>query len=115
MNWTGFENYHTRTSVENKSVIVPIRPSQYPSEDKAMPVVPQNVFLRPCRVKIKMAFPIRPGFAITVDKAQGQTLDRVVVALSCREHQISNFTYACVYVAMSRVRESKRILLSIMS
>jgi hypothetical protein len=60
------------------------------------------------------AFPLQAGFAITVDKAQGQTLDRVIlVALSKREMRLVNFTYACFYVAMSRVRKRQhlRILL----
>ena len=72
-----------------------------------------NVLVGPSRVSLKETFPIRGAFAITVDKAQGQTLERVILALSRREHQLSNFTYACLYVGNSRVKKSEhlRILL----
>ena len=62
---------------------------------------------------IKNHFPITCGFAITVDKVQGQTLDRVIVTLSERDYRLMNFTYSCFYVGMSRVKKRKhlRILL----
>ena len=46
-------------------------------------------------------------------KAQGQTLQRVIVALSERELRLVNFTYSCVNVAFTRVKEAQhlRILL----
>ena len=59
-------------------------------------------------------FPIQLGFAMTVKKAQGKTLECVIVALSERNMTLTNFHYSCLYVAMSCVREARhlRIILS---
>ena len=43
----------------------------------------QPLFLcTPSRVVITPHFPIQLGFAMTVEKAQGQTIEHVIVALS---------------------------------
>lgn len=64
------------------------------------------------RVKVRPRFPLEPGFAITVNKAQGQTLDKVIVALSERPHSASvQFSYSGLYVALSRVRRRSDIRL----
>ena len=57
---------------------------------------------------------MQPAFAMTVDKAQGQTIERVIVALSKRKLGITDFQYVCLYVAMSRVKMGQhlRILLT---
>ena len=49
-------------------------------------------------------FPIRPCFAMSTNKAQGQTLDFVGICLP--DHV---FTYGQLYVAFSRVRNSKSV------
>ena len=78
------------------------------------PIHPPTLLRTPSKLVIVPHFPIQLAFAITVEKAQGQTLERVIVALSERNMTITNFRYSCLYVAMSRVREAKhlRILLS---
>ena len=94
-------------------VVFPIKQrSTYPIQ-KPTYIVPANLLIEPCSVVIKNHFPITCGFAITVDKVQGQTLDRVIVTLSERDYRLMNFTYSCFYVGMSRVKKRKhlRILL----
>ena len=54
-------------------------------------------------------FPIQLGFAMTVEKAQGQTLECVIVALSECNITLTNFRYSCLYVAMSRVHEARQL------
>ena len=53
----------------------------------------------------RLQFPIRPSFCITINKAQGQTLDFVSIWLG-DEHV---FTHGQLYVALSRVSELKNI------
>jgi hypothetical protein len=67
----------------------------------------------PCRVTIKQHFPIDLGFVITVNRSQGQTLGKVILAISQRSCKQCNFKYAGIYVAFSRVkqREDIRLLL----
>ena len=99
---------------EPDSVIYPIQNSTKTLLEKPIYVVPKSLLIAPCRVTIKNFFPIHCGFAITVDKAQGQTFDRVIVTLSERDHKLMNFTYSCVYVGMSRVRESQHLRILLM-
>ena len=47
---------------------------------------------------------------MTVNKAQGQTLDRMIVAISHRPGNI-NFSYEAINVALTRVRDSKNMRL----
>ena len=105
------------TVVENE-VVLTIRPwigeNGRASKEKDVPLHSPCSACLPSKVSILTYFPLQPRFAITVDKAQGQTLDRVIVALSKRELQLVNFTYPCLYVAFTRVRrgEHLQILLS---
>jgi hypothetical protein len=57
---------------------------------------------------------LEPAFAVVVDKAQGQTIKRVIVALSDRRGRKCQMNYESVYVANSRVKENDhlRLLLS---
>ena len=52
----------------------------------------------------RLQFPVVPCFAITAHKAQGQTLDRVGVALN-----ENVFTHGQLYVILSRVRDPNNI------
>jgi len=78
-----------------------------------VPIHSHSVLVSPSRVIVEPLFPVQPCFAITVDKAQGQTIQRVILALSERDLRLVNFTYSCVTVAFSRVEEAQhlRILL----
>uniref|UniRef100_A0A183CL30 ATP-dependent DNA helicase n=1 Tax=Globodera pallida TaxID=36090 RepID=A0A183CL30_GLOPA len=53
----------------------------------------------------RIQFPVRPCFAMTVNKAQGQTLQKMGLVLSGRQC----FSHGQVYVAMSRVTTLERI------
>jgi hypothetical protein len=67
----------------------------------------------PFNVVIQQRFPLDSDFAITVNRSQGQTLERVILAISHRDVCGCNFRYNGIYVAFSRVRskESIRLLL----
>ena len=53
---------------------------------------------------LKRQFPVRPCFAMSTNKAQGQTLDFIGIYLP--DHM---FTHGQLYVAFSRVHNSKAV------
>ena len=55
----------------------------------------------------RLQFPIRPCFAMTINKAQGQTFKHVGIHLT--RHV---FSHGMLYVALSRVESHKRLIIS---
>ena len=72
-----------------------------------MPLIPSGTKL-PFDFQ-RLQFPIRPSFAITISKGQGQTLDFVSLWLGNE----SVFTHGQLYVALSRVTDMKNILIAL--
>lgn len=67
-----------------------------------IPLIPSdNIF--PFQMKRKQ-FPVRPSFAITANKAQGQTLSRIGIYV-----QNPFFSHGQLYVAMSRVGSKENV------
>jgi hypothetical protein len=105
-------------SLEQERIVITIRKHGYGQSfskipGKPVPIQSHSILVNPSRVIVEPLFPVQPCFAITVDKAQGQTIQRVIVALSERDLRLVNFTYSCVNVAFTRVEEAQhlRILL----
>ena len=71
-----------------------------------MPLTPSDTDL-PFAMK-RIQFPIRPAFAMTISKSQGQTLDFVGLWLD-----EPLFTHGQLYVAMSRVSSPHNIKISL--
>lgn len=63
------------------------------------------------RLQVTARFPVELSFAITVNKAQGRTIDNVILALSEKPTRISNMGLKELYVALSRVRKGSHIRL----
>ena len=61
------------------------------------------------KVKTRDLFPYELGFAMTVHKAQGRTIPRVVLALAHRDNANVQMKYASIYVALSRVKLAKHL------
>jgi hypothetical protein len=55
-------------------------------------------------VTARQHFPIELAFSMTVHKAQGQTIPRVVLALCQHPRSICKMEYASIFVAMSRIQ-----------
>ena len=56
----------------------------------------------------RLQFPIRVAFAMTINKAQGQTMDRVGLYLPAPV-----FTHGQLYVAVTRVRERNNLVIMV--
>jgi hypothetical protein len=63
------------------------------------------------KIRVKNFFPVEPGFAITIYKAQGRTIPKVIVAISEREGDGCGLNYRSIYVAFSRVKHKDDIRL----
>ena len=59
---------------------------------------------QPSRVEVRSIFPLESGIAITIHKAQGRTIQKVILCLSNRKSANMNPKYAALHVALSRVR-----------
>jgi len=63
------------------------------------------------RIFIKQLFNYEFAFAMTIHKAQGRTLQQVILALSCHPNKILHMTFASIYIAFSRVKDPNDIRL----
>lgn len=97
------------TLIEGR-VVLPIQPARSATEWHKTIVNGGDGYL-PSKVLIKASFPLEPAFVITVHKAQGRTMKKVILALSERNTTLCNMTYAHIYVALSRVRKAEDIRL----
>lgn len=77
------------------------------------PLSSGNVYTEVGSVDVNSCFPVESTFGMTVHKTQGNTLDRIIIALSHRGVAHCDFTYEHLYVALSRARKANdiRILL----
>jgi Helicase len=63
------------------------------------------------KVQVREPFPFDLGFAMTVHKAQGRTIPRVIIDLRNHPFAICRMSYAAIFVAMSRVKNRNHIRL----
>ena len=92
-------------TVVKDRIVVPILPDRHrrKSTDQSKTVVPGGENYLPSKVHVFAHFPLEMEFVITAHKAEGRTLDRVILALSERHGKGCNMSYAALYVALSRV------------
>ena len=67
----------------------------------------------PSRIRTSLLFAHDLSFALTVRKAQGQTLNSVVLCLSQRPTKAQQMVFSAMYVAFSRVKYANDIRLLI--
>jgi hypothetical protein len=58
----------------------------------------------PSWVQIQALFPLQTNFSITAHKSLGQTLERIIIPLSCNPNFKYNFSYKQLNVVLTRVR-----------
>ncbi|KAL7549323.1 hypothetical protein ACHAWF_017111 [Thalassiosira exigua] len=61
-----------------------------------------SVRFRPCKAMMQNHFPIELGFSVTVEKAQGRTIRKVIASISEHPVPILKFRWEQLYVILSR-------------
>ena len=67
----------------------------------------------PSKIRVSTYFPFELGFSMTIHKAQGRTMKKVMLALSEHPVAICKLTWSAIYVALSRVEYKDDIRLLI--
>jgi len=93
------------------TALLPIYKSKSGRSDSQPTTVYGGDGFHPSKVVLRRFFPVEPAFAITVHKAEGRTMPRVIIALSHHPVAACNFSHAQVHVAFSRVRQGRHIRL----
>lgn len=107
-------NGRTNISMEQK-IVVSILKSKIGGKLKPMPTIVTPTCCTPSRVFIQRMFPLELSAAVTVDKAQGRTLKKVVACLSQRCDNLYEMDINSIFVALSRVRKKNDLRLLIHS
>ena len=95
-----------------KEVIIPLHQSINSSKEPIRYIFPNgNIHSSLSEVYIKQPFPFDLAFAMTVHKAQGRTIPRVIVDIKQHPVQTASMVYAAVFVALSRVKEREHLRL----
>ena len=96
-------------SIVDKQVVIAIVPG--PTKVKPDVTVRGGTDYRPSKVTLQAVFPLELAFSITVNKSEGRTLERVILALSHQQAKLCNFDHKDLYVAMSRVDKNDHMRL----
>ena len=109
--FTDFQRAYLKTKsiAKDNTIVIPIAPGTTKSTERVL--VHGGHSFPPSRLKVSPHFPLELGFAITVNKAQGRTIDNVILALSEKPMKIINMGLKELYVAMSRVTQKANIRL----
>ena len=102
------EKFSNITLVEGK-VVIALYDKRPRGEWKSTTIKGNGHLFPPSKVCLKSRFPLIPGFAVTVHKAQGMTLDNVILSLGMRPEKQMNLDYESLYVAFSRVKHKQDI------
>lgn len=92
-------------------ILLPIQEHTNCSWDGTPVVIRGGPYFLPSRAKFCNRFPLELAFAITVHKAQGRTLRKVIIALSSCNVSNCAFSFQQLLVALSRVQKGDDIRL----
>ena len=91
-------------------VVIPILPDSGGQKWKQYPVRGGLSYRTlPSKVQTRRVFPLELAFAITIHKAQGRNMKKVILALESRPLGIMQMEFPSIFVAMSRVKERENI------
>jgi hypothetical protein len=106
------KNQHNNNdSKQNNTIIIPLRlaKSKTTSGKTYMFMNSPSSDAKLSKLTIISEFPFELGFSMTIHKAQGRTMKRVILALVARPQM--QLEFAAIYVAMSRVKNRDHIRL----
>ncbi len=88
---------------KSRDIILPLTTSMSDTEWQKFTFLTGNLISPVAQVHIREPFPFDLAFAMTVHKAQGRTIHRVIIDLTDHPFEICRMKYAAIFVAMSRV------------
>ena len=96
-------------SLDNSAIVIPLPPNKTKVEPRKSTVIPDPSPVPIGRIFTTAPFPFELAFAMTIHKAQGRTLENVIIAISQRPSTFQQMCFPSVYVAFSRVRKTDDI------
>ena len=95
----------------SRDIILPLTTSMNSTDYDKFFFSTGNILSPVATVQVHEPFPFDLAFAMTVHKAQGRTIRRVVIDLTAHPVHICRHVYSAVFVAMSRVEEGEHLRL----
>ena len=98
-------------SIDQSKIIIPLNPSNKQNKQKRYCYFNKSLFSPVSSATVKDPFPYELAFAATIHKAQGRTINKVVVDLTKHPDGRLKLKFASVYVALSRIKHRADIRL----
>ena len=91
--------------VNDGRIIIPINQKSIKYHIESIHACGSPLHIRSSTVPMSDHFPIELGFCITVPKAQGRTINKVIASLSEHPCPFIRFRYEQVYIILLRIKE----------
>ena len=91
--------------VNDGRIIIPINQKSIKYHIESIHACGSPLHIRASTVPMSDHFPMELGFCITVPKAQGRTINKVIASLSEHPCPFLRFRYEQVYIILSRIKE----------
>ena len=98
-------------SLDKGKIILPVYPQNSKEARKPTPMYGEEGRYQASAIGVKPWFPLEPALAITIHKALGRTMKRVILCLSRNPALGCDISYRQLHVALSRVKERSHIRL----
>lgn len=100
-----------KLSNHRKKIIIPLVKNSGNRKPKTYNFYNQSIIQPYSEVEVQDPFSFQLGFSMTVHKAQGRTIDKVVLDLHYKSNHLKRLKFDGIFVALSRVRTRASIRL----
>jgi hypothetical protein len=100
-----------KLSSHKKKIVIPLVKSRGNKKPKKYNFYNQSTIQPYSEVQIQDPFSFQLGFSMTVHKAQGRTIDKVILDLHYKTNHFKRLGFDGIFVALSRVRSRSSIRL----